>query len=192
MAGNESDSAYSPPNGVASISSITLRQLIAEGGSHLFKSAGHINQFFSLIEASEVTGPDYKTLQKTLNASIYYMEQARAVYFQLKTQAGATPYNQEVIYLLIGFDYDTFCEENGLLPYVFSKVKKLLSVGDVTGVYHEFHSYSCRILEVLYTIKREVDSEIFPDLSNPWCVNQEYAEFKLFGQYVANVFYSIK
>jgi len=61
IAGNESDGAYSPspppPNGVASISSITLRQLIADGGSHFFKSAGHINYCFSLVETSEITGP---------------------------------------------------------------------------------------------------------------------------------------
>jgi hypothetical protein len=93
-----------PPNGVASISSITLRQLIADGGSHFFKSAGHINQFFSLVESSEITGPDYKELNKTLNAAIYYMEQSRITYLQLKNLASLTPYNQEVIYILLNFN----------------------------------------------------------------------------------------
>jgi hypothetical protein len=97
-AGNESDGAYSPPpppNGVSSIRSIALRQLIADGGSHFFKSAGHINQFFSLVESSEVTGPDYRGLQKSLNAAIFYLEQARVTYLQLKNQAAVTPYNQK-------------------------------------------------------------------------------------------------
>ncbi|MGD2086166.1 MAG: hypothetical protein PVH61_08285, partial [Candidatus Aminicenantes bacterium] len=51
MIANETNGAYSPPppDGVASINSITLRQLIADGGSHFLKSAGHINQFFSLV-----------------------------------------------------------------------------------------------------------------------------------------------
>jgi hypothetical protein len=193
MIANETNGAYSPPppDGVASINSITLRQLIADGGSHFLKSAGHINQFFSLVESSELTGPDYYRLNKTLTAAIYYMEQARITYFQLKNLASETPYNQEVIYKLLSFNYDSFQEGNGLFPYVFSKVKKLLSVGDVTGVYKELYFYTIQILDLLYTIKKDIDVELFPDISNVWKVNQKYSEVKLFGQYVAMIFYNI-
>jgi hypothetical protein len=194
--GNESDGAYSPPppppNGVASIRSITLRQLIADGGSHFFKSAGHINYFFSLVESSEITGPDYKSLNKTLNAAIYYMEQARVTYLQLKNQASVTPYNQEVIDKLVRFDYDSFQEERGLFPVIFEKVKGFLATGDVTGIYNEFYSYTGYILDLLYTLKKDIYAEIFLDISTVWSINQKYSEFKLFGQYVAQVFYSIK
>jgi hypothetical protein len=196
MIANESDGAYSPPppspNGMASISSITLHQLIADGGSHFFKSAGHINQFFSLVESSEITGSDYKALQKNLNAAIYYMVQARDTYLQLKNRAAVTPYNQEVIYRLLTFNYDSFQGENGLFPVIFEKVKGFLAAGNVTGVYNEFYSYTGHILDLLYTLKKDVDSEIFPDISNVWKVNQKYSEVKLFGQYVAQIFYFIK
>jgi hypothetical protein len=195
MIANESDGAYSPPppspNGMASISSITLRQLIVDGGSHFFKSAGHINQFFSLVESSEITGPDYKALQKTLNTAIYYMERASAAYLQLKNQAAVTPYNQDVIYKLLSFNYDSFREKNGLSPVIFEKVKGFLAAGNVTGVYNEFYSYTGNILDLLYTLKKDIDSEIFPDISNIWKVNQKYSEVKLFGQYVAMVFYNL-
>jgi hypothetical protein len=195
MIANESDGAYSPPppspNGMASISSITLRQLIAYGGGHFFKSAGQINQFFCLVESSEITGPDYKTLQKNLNAAIYYMAQARDTYLQLKNLASVTPYNQEVIYKLLTFNYDSFQEENGLFPVIFEKVKGFLAAGNVTGIYCEFYSYTGHILDLLYTLKKDVDSEIFPDISNIWKVNQKYSEVKLFGQYVAMVFYNL-
>lgn len=196
MIANESNGAYSPPpslpNGVTSISSITLRQLIADGGSHFFKSAGHINQFFSLVESSEITGPDYKALNKTLNATIYYMEQARLTYLQLKNLASVTPYNQEVIYKLLNFNYDSFQEETGLFPVIFEKAKGFLAMGNVTGIYNELHSYTGHILDLLYTIKKDLDSEIFPEISTVWKVNHKYSEVKLFGQYVAMVFYSIK
>jgi hypothetical protein len=177
---------------MASISSITLRQLIADGGSHFFKSAAYINQFFSLVESSELTWPDYYKLNKTLNAAIYYMEQANFTYFQLKNLASITPYNQEVIYKLLSFNYDSFQEENGLFPVIFEKVKCFLAAGNVTGIYNEFHSYTGRILDLLYTLKKDVDSEIFPDISNVWKVNQKYSEVKLFGQYTAQIFYRIK
>jgi hypothetical protein len=195
MAGNESDGAYlppPPPKGVSSIRSIALRQLIADGGSHFFKSAGYINQFFSLVESSEVNGPDYKGLQKSLNTAIFYLEQAGTTYLQLKNQAAITPYNQEVISRLLNFDYDSFQQENGLLPVIFEKVKGFLAVGNVTGIYNEFYSYTGYILDLLYLLKKDIDSEIFPDISIAWNVNQKYSEFKFFGQYVAQVFYSIK
>ena len=194
IAGNESDSAYNPPppNGVSSISSITLRQLIAFGGSHFFKSADYINQFFSLVELSEITGPDYYKLNKTLNTAIYYMEQSRINYLQLKNLASITPYDQEVIYKLLNFNYDSFQEENGLFPVIFEKVKGFLAAGNVTGIYNELYSYTGQILDLLYTLKKDVDSEIFPDISTVWKVNQKYSEVKLFGQYTANIFYSIK
>ena len=195
MFGNESDGAYSPPpplNGVSSIRSIALRQLIADGGSHFFNSAGHINQFFSLVESSEVTGPDYRGLQKNLNAAIYYLEQARTTYLQLKNQAAVTPYNQEVISRLLSFDYDSFQQENGLVPVIFEKVKGFLAVGNVTGIYNEFYAYTGYILDLLYLLKKDINAEIFPDISIAWKVNQKYSEFKFFGQYVAQVFFSIK
>jgi hypothetical protein len=196
MAGNESDGAYSPPpplpNEVASIRSITLRQLIADGGSHFFKSAGHINQFFSLVESSELIGPDYKGLQKTINGAIFYLEHARATYLQLKNQAALTPYNHEVISKLLNFDYDSFQQEKSLFPVIFEKVKGFLSVGNVTGIYNEFYSNTSEILDLLYILKKDTDSEIFPDISTVWSVNHKYSKFKFFGQYVAQVFYSIK
>jgi len=196
MAGNETDKAYSPPppapNGTSSIRSITLGQLISDGGSHFFKSAGHIDQFFSLVESSEITGPDYRGSQKNLNAAIYYLEQSRAAYLQLKNQAAVTPYNQEVISRLLNFDYDSFQQENGFFQGIFEKVKGYLGAGNVTGIYNEFYSYTGYILDLLYLLKKDIDAGIFPDISTVWSVNKKYSEFKIFGQYVAQVFYRIK
>jgi len=196
MFGNESDGAYLPPppltNGMASIKSITLRQLIADGGSQFFGSAGHIEQFFSLVESSELTGPDYKGMQKNLDAAISCLEQAGNTYLQLKNQAAVTSYNQEVISKLLNFDYNSFQQENGLFPVIFAKVKGYLAAGNVTGVYNEFYSYTGDILDLLYLLKKDIDAGIFPDISIAWSVNQKYSEIRLFGQYVAQIFYSIK
>ena len=120
------------------------------------------------------------------------MEQARNTYLQLKNLAAVTPYNQEVIYKLLTFNYDSFQEENGLFPVIFEKVKGFLATGNVTGIYNEFYTYTGHILDLLYTLKKVVDAEIFPDIANVWKVNQKYSEVKLFGQYVAQIFYFIK
>lgn len=172
----------------------TIRELIVESGGNMLQSSSYINGFFNKIELSEIspTGPDYKGLQITINAAIYYMEKARETYFQLKTLATLTPYNQEVIYKLINFDYDVFQKEKLLFPCVFAKVVDFLSVGDVTGVFNEFYRYTGQILDLMYSLKKDIDAGIFPNLSTVWSVNQTYSEFKLFGQYTAQVFYGIK
>jgi hypothetical protein len=131
-------------------------------------------------------------LQKNLNAAISYLEQSRTTYLQLKNHAAVIPYNQEVISKLLSFDYDSFQQENGLFPVIFEKVKGFLAAGNVTGIYNEFYSYTGYILDLLYLLKKDIDAGIFPDISTVWSVNQKYSEFKLFGQYVAQVFYSIK
>ena len=131
-------------------------------------------------------------MQKILNDAIYYLEQGRTNYLQLKNQAAVTPYNQEVILKLLNFDYGAFQQEKGFFPVVFEKVKGLLAVGNVTGIYNEFYSYTGEILDLLYTLKKDIDAGIFPDISIAWSANQKYSEIKLFGQYVARVFFRIK
>jgi hypothetical protein len=192
MAGNEGEGAYSSSGENSGGSAAAIGELIVKGGGFLFQSSADIDTFFNKIELAELSGPDYEALQASLNAAIDHMEKARATYLQLKTLAAVTPYNQEVIYKLINFDYDAFQQENGLFPSVFAGVKDFLSIGNVTGVFNEFHLYTGQILDLLYTLKKEVDAEIFPTLSTVWRVNQQYSEFKLFGQYMSQVFYSIK
>jgi hypothetical protein len=120
------------------------------------------------------------------------MEKAQAAYLQLKNLAAITPYNQAVINQLIEFDYARFQKESGLIPSIFEKVKKYLVCGDIRGVYNEFYNNTGQILETLYTIKKDVDSGISPDIPTLWRINQRCSEYKLFSQYVAEVFYSLK
>ena len=194
LAGNEGEVAYgvSGENSGGNTAAAAIGELIVKGGGFLFQSSADIDTFFNKIELAELSGPDYEALQTSLNAAIDHMEQARATYLQLKTLAAVTPYNREVIYKLINFDYDAFQQASRLFPSVFARVKDFLSAGNVTGVFNEFYLYTGQILDLLYTLKREVDAEIFPSLSTVWRVNQQYSGFKLFGQYASQVFYSIK
>ena len=170
----------------------TIRELIIQGGGYLYQSGSHINAFFNAVELSELTGTDYKQLQITLNEAIVMMENARVTYLQLKSLACVTPYNPEVITQLINFDYNAFQKDNGLIAPIFKKVKGLLAAGDVTGIYNEFYSYTGQVLDILYTLKKDIDSGLFPHLANVWKVNQKYSEFELFGQYATQVFYGLK
>lgn len=200
MAGNETEKAFcndcpAAPDGVKDGSLLgstpTISELIARGGNYLFKSSSYMDLLFSEVEYSEISGPDYQTLQDAIDPAIDYMEKAKATYLKLKNLAAETPYNQDLISKLMSFDYDAFQQKNGLLPTMSGKVKDFLGAGDVRGVYNEFHSYAGQILDLLYLLKKDAASETFPKLSTLWSVNQKCMEFKLFGQYVAEVFYNL-
>lgn len=194
MFGNESCQAFqlSCNGGSGLISSNSIGSLIIEGGRNFFKSNSEVCFFLSLVEISELTGPDFKALQTAINSTINDMEKAKTAYYQLKSLAANTPYNQEVILQLMQFDYLKYQNENGLLSEIFGKVEKFLSRGDVRGVYNEFYSNTLQLLKILYTVKKDIDSNVLPNISILWRLSQKFSEVKLFGQYVTEVFFGIK
>ncbi len=173
-------------------SGVTIGSLIAEGGTFFLKSISDFDLFLSLVESSELSGPDYNSLQAAINSAINNMEQARTTYLQLKNLADVTPYDQEIISSLIEFNYTAFQLERGLIPSIFEKVKTYLANGDVRGIYHEFYKNTGKILDLFYAVKKDVDKGNFPNLSTLWRVNQMISESKIFSQQVAQVFYKIK
>jgi hypothetical protein len=196
MFGNESCRAFplqcDPDLGKSLAEITTIGNLIAQGGTYFLKSSSDMDLFLSLIESSELSGPDFDALQASVNSAIDNMKRARAAYFQLKNLAAVTPYNQEVISQLIEFDYDGYQKKNGLIPSVFDKVRNYLCAGDVRGVYADFYYNTGVILKLLTNIKKELDLGIFSSLSSYWRLNQKFSENKIFGQYIAEVFYSLK
>jgi hypothetical protein len=170
----------------------TIGQLLIEGGGYFLKSHSEIMLFLNKIELSALSGPDYKELQEIINTAINNMESAIDTYYELKSLAEGTPYNQEVIVKLMSFDYLKFQEENGLNPAIFKEVEKFLSAGDIRGIYNEIFLNFGELLEHLNTVKTVIDKDTFPEISILWRLNQKYSEIALFGQYVAEVFYNIK
>ncbi|MCP5107333.1 MAG: hypothetical protein GY950_28360 [bacterium] len=147
--------------------------------------------FLNKVEISELNGIDYNELGVIINRAVENMEQAKAHYVNLKQAADRTPYNQEVISLLVSFDYKTFKKERGLNSAVFRYVKKYLRRGDVRGVFSRLLAKTGVILDKLYRVKEYTDSEKFPELSLLWRLNQDYSETILFGQHAAEIFQTI-
>ena len=173
-------------------SSITIGGFIAEGGCYFLKSSSDKDLFLSLIESSELSGPNYTALRTAINSAVFNMEQAKNTYYQLKNLAAVTPYNQDVISKLIVFDYTGFQKENRLIPAIFDRVANRMGQGDVRGIYSESYLNLVELLETLQSVKEEVESNTLPDRSILWRINQKFSETKLFGQYVTEVFYSIR
>jgi hypothetical protein len=160
---------------------------IVEGAGYFLDSHSSMQAFLNRVEMSDVKGVDYNELREILYNAIENMEKAREAYYNLKLKADNTPYKQVMIDKLLEFNYEGFKESNGLIPFIFERVKNYLSKGDVRGIYAEFVSNTEKILEKLYEIKISVDSDQFPDISNLWRINQVYSEYLLYGQYTSEV-----
>lgn len=170
----------------------SLGYYIAKGGGSFLDSSGHFSRFLGLVESSEIEVLDFEKLREYLDSAIAGMESTNQTYGQLAKLAASMPYNQAVLYRLAEFDYYEFQKKKQLLPSIFKKVQRYLVFGNVRGVYREFQGQTDYILSALYELKKDVDAGILPAGAKLWRLNQKYSEFKLFGQYVAEVFYELK
>jgi len=167
---------------------LSIGDYIVESAGYFLKSHSDILLFLESVEMSEMNGIDYKELRTIIYGAIENMEKAKESCFNLKQKADATPYNQNVINLLLSFDYNAFQEERGLNIDIFKDVERFLVKGDVRGIYGLLLENSCEILDKLYAIKDFVDADTLPDISMLWRVNQDYMENLFLGQYAAEVF----
>jgi len=116
------------------------------------------------------------------------MEQARYTYKLLKETADNTPYNPAVIEALKDFNYDLYRETNGLNKEIFTGVKSYLSSGRVTGIYGKLLADMGIMVDLLQTVKKSIDKNLFPPVGAVRQLNHTYSTSLLFGQYVASIF----
>ncbi|MCP4148047.1 MAG: hypothetical protein GY757_09895 [bacterium] len=191
--GNELEDAYvyDDDRNKRVTSNATIESLIVDGGGAFLQSAADFNRLISIYELSENYGADFSELRLSINAAITNLEKAKVIYVELKERATETPYNQDTMTKLRHFDYYAFRQSNMLIPSVFNQVWYYLSWGNIDGILQEFYSRSTDILDELFTLKHDIQNDILPDVANIWRVNQMYAKSKMFGQYVAQVFYNL-
>lgn len=192
--GNWSDCVVQPGcDGTERVSGtgINLSVYVVQSAGHFLNSYSLWNTFLNRVEMSELNGLDYRELRENLYRAIEEMEKANALYLDISAVAGKTAYVQPVVDCLIAFDYKTFQKEMNLNAVIFSQVQEFLANGNIRGVYNTMLLNTSIILEQLYEVKEYVDTDTFPKIQGLWQINQEYAEFGLFGQYISQVFYAV-
>ena len=162
--------------------------LIIEGAGYFLKSHSQMLMLLNKVELSERCGADYPGMQLLVKDALDNMQKAGETYKSLVAAAKATPYDPDVIAKLTVFDYDSFREANGLNKDIFSRVKKYLVKGDVTGLYVLLAADMTLIIEQLQAVKTGLDAGTMPVISLLWRLNQKYGESLLSGQYIAEVF----
>ena len=171
-----------------STSTAQIGQYIVEGAGYFLDSYSYMLQFMRKVELADSRELNYPELSQLLDAALVNMQQARDTYKLLKETAGITPYNPEVIEALKGFNYDLYCETNGLNKEIFTGVKSYLINGRVTEIYGKLLADMDTMIYLLKLIKKYIDINLFPPVKAVRKLNQTYSTSLLFGQYVADIF----
>jgi hypothetical protein len=135
---------------------------------------------------------NYIGLNQVIKNASTHMILCRSAFEELIRVAEATPYNLEVMYKLMDFDYDSFMKEYNLNPYVFNIVKEYLIKGDITGTYKYTNEKLKEIAFLIQKIQAEINAYRLPEISICWRLNEICAETTLFGSYIARIFKTIK
>ena len=187
---NDSDSGFDESGG-GKAANTTIRQYVIEGAGYFLDAYSDTLLFLNKIELAELDGVDYTELSLILTRAIDTMTDARTTYVNLAQKADQTPYNQPIITGLMNFNYTDFQQENALNSIIFDRVTGYLKKGDIRGIYHHLLLDIEDILDLLIGIKAEVDSHLFPGISNTWQLNHTSSQSLVFGQYVSMVFHAI-
>jgi hypothetical protein len=169
----------------------TIKSKIVEGALNFLTSYSDYLLFLNRVELSGENNPGYDEMQILLNRCLEKLQSAKTAYLSINQTTGNTPYNLEMIYRLIFFNYDLFQWERGLNPNIFKEVKKYLSTGNVNGIFDRLLSTSETLILKITALKDTADASKFPDLYTIWRVNQLFSETLLFGQYAAEVFQAV-
>jgi hypothetical protein len=190
---NAGEGAFSEPDGIQSVStSVSIKTLIIQGAGYFLTGNSEYHQFLNRVEtAADPSNLDYDELNNILDRAIDAMASSLTTYGNLVNKANATPYNNDFIEKLVQFDYKRFRLERNLTGSPIDSLEDMLEEGDVRGVFTRLRTGAANILAVLNRVKSFIDARRFPVLYDLWRLNQSFSETMLFGQYAAEIFYSV-
>jgi hypothetical protein len=170
----------------------SINVLIIKGAGYFIKSYSDTLFLLNNFELSDLGNINFEKLQPVVNRAIHNLTIARNTYKALLSLATVTPYRKSKLEQLESFDYKSFQAKRKLNASIFEDVGNYLIVGDMRGVYAQTLTNVEDLLILLTSIKNNIDTAHMPENSTLWRINQNFSETYLFGQYVAEVFYSLR
>ena len=185
---NHGENGYEEDGVSLGSKSSSIRAFIIEGAGYFLNGYSDVLILLNRIEIAEQQGFDYHELQEIVDRALTNLFKTKMIYSQLIASAENTPYNKAAIEKLATFGYESFMENDGLIPSIFKEVEIYLKKGDITGIFKKSFANFDNIITLLITIREEINYSKVPKTANLWKLNQLYAGELLFGQYTAQVF----
>jgi len=194
IVGNYLQRGFQEPSNLSATNteSATIEALIINGAGHFLAGNAKFLTLLNRVEVStNTTASDYSEWKTILSNAIAEMNKAKETYTYLVEKANATPYEQSMIELLMDYDYDSFREERQLSGNAIDRLEKLFKNGDVRGTFTALLFDTEKLISMLNSVALYLEAEKFPAITDLWRINQQFSETMLFGQYAAEVMYSI-
>jgi len=156
----------------------TLGVMIENGACSSLESYSYFPGYLKEYEAGNI---DQK---EALVKAYESITAADDIYKKIIEISATYSYNETAIDRLKNFDYDTYGKTFDLNPRVFAQVRRLLANGNIRGFFQEIEKRFRALAGYLVTSR----TDIIPEKTGLWRINQAYAETLLFGQYAAEIF----
>lgn len=156
---------------------------VIKGASNFLLSKSSADLFLMEYEKACLQEMNFDNSAGYIENAILYLELAKEKYIQAKDTGERLGYIQTKVPWFENFNYDVFISANKLNTDISAKVKSFLSKADVIGIYKENLSYIDKILDTLYSIKKQLDDKKKPAKQEIWTLMQQYSEATLFGNY---------
>ncbi len=163
-----------------------------DGAGHFLKAYSDILLILQKIEIADSNGADFVELQGLLEETISNLKTTREVYSILKEEMELMTPDPGMLMELAFFNYDAYCWEHRLNPFIFRKVKSFLMRGDVEGLYGDALIDIEEMIDIASRMKKRVAAGQFPELKDLWHLDEVCAQTLRTGQYTARVFIEIK
>ncbi|MGE5340700.1 MAG: hypothetical protein ACM3SY_04380 [Candidatus Omnitrophota bacterium] len=197
---NDSPALYYMPSSTQSSTMGRESGLVGKEGSsdnmdnYVIESAGYFLtahssalQFTYMVELASREFAGFAAMSDVVNRMIDNMQSMLRVYATLTDVADHTPYNVAMMKRVAAFNYQDLGLQYNLNATILKDVKTYLVSGDARGIYKRIVFDANRIMTLLTKIKKLVDSETMPDISDVWQLNRYYSDLMQFGQCVAMV-----
>ncbi|MCP5051245.1 MAG: hypothetical protein GY940_29035, partial [bacterium] len=170
-----------PDGGTAVASSASIEDYIEQGVGYYLKAKEDVDALLSMVELQDTQGVDLEEMKQVVDSALTNMDNAMSTYNSLINKAESTPYNDEVISTLNGFDFNGFMMANNLNGVVLGKVEDYLKNGDITGVFERKIPIFTGMVSSLNAMRAGLDNDIIPGVSGLWELNETFSGMSLFG-----------
>lgn len=156
---------------------------VIDGSAFYFQGKAAAMNIFAVGESGAKSLFDFSSALSYTYTAIEHLQKARSSYLKAYNLGKAVGYVRSKQDVLVNFDYEAFAAEQGLNQIIMERVKAYLGKGDVTGFYMQGVRYVDEILEILSTIKDDLEKGVKPDTRVFWKLLQRFSESTLFGNY---------
>lgn len=186
--GNGSGNGFDEKSG----SKDEINLLIIDGASSYLKAYTNVLLSLDKIELSDIEGINFSEVSNDLFNARKNLNSAIISYNRLIFLAENSTLRLTVFKKLKELNYEKLAKEKKLNNLMINEINNFLANGDLAGIYRSLKADFTDIDLLLEKIEQTVKNHKMPSNTHLWKLNRKFAKTLLRGQYIAEIFHTIK